>query len=412
MNKTLVHLLACFILSREKRKAFRNRMLPREEQPISLEFLSAKELETILSIPVQDEYDLSRAKAADKLVIFFEIAPYRMCGGQMSLFSYCKYSKQVLGDSAEVLMTTIPGKYTYSHNDRFENDIDICRWEQVRELLKGKKVCILHIPEVDLVNPENGEELVRKALLGEDFELLRSIDNLHINIVNQQIELMPSPEKYRWLYSLTDKVTTTVCNKTSATQKICDELGTPLQMLSVYYDLGNVKRVPLKKKEKLILLSPDVHNNDIAFKVKFMKKLNDELSDYKVFIINNLTLQKCMQLTAASAAVITFGEGFDGYLNNSPQVGTLSFAVYNDVFFPDEKWKEFPNIYDSFEQMYDNIVEDIKKFMDDEKLYLDTVENHENEVHKLYSLDEYIDNLTRFYAEKFDFYPEKSKENQ
>lgn len=409
MNKTLVNLLACFIPSRRKRRAFRNKML---NKVVSFEFLSERELETVVAVQVQNDYNFSRAKVAEKLVVFFEIAPYRMCGGQMSLFSYCKYSKQILGDSVEVLMTTIPGKYTYSHNKHFENDIDICRWEQVRELLKGKRECILHIPEVDLVNPENGEELVRTALLGEDFELLRSIEHLHINIVNQQIELMPSPEKYRWLFSLTDNVTTTVCNRTSATQKACDEIGTPLHMLSVHYDLGNTKRVPPKKKEKLILLSPDIPPEGLDYKIRFIQKLNQELPDYKIFVIRNLTLQDCMRLTAAAALVITFGEGFDGYLNNSPQVGTIAFAVYNDVFFPDPKWKEFPNIYDSYEQMYDNIVADIRKFMDDEELYAATVEAHENAVHELYKFDEYLDNLRRFYAGAIDFYPNKNKENR
>ena len=59
---------------------------------------------------------------------------------------------------------------------------------------------------------------------------------------------MPSPEKYRWLYSLTQNVTMTVCNKAAATQANCDKFGMPLHMLSVYYDLGNVKRVSLSKK--------------------------------------------------------------------------------------------------------------------------------------------------------------------
>lgn len=410
VKSTVLFILNFYFHSDEKSIAFVRRIL--NKKCLDPYFVNDKELETILSTAVQDDYDFSKAKVASKLVVFFEIAPYRMCGGQMSLFSYCKYSKQILGDSAEVLMTTIPGKYTYCHNNRFENDIDICRWEQVRELLKGKKECILHIPEADLVNPENGEELVRKALLDDDFDLLRSIENLQINIVNQQIELMPSPEKYRWLYSLTDKVTTTVCNKTSATQDICNDIGTPLHMLSVYYDLGNVKRVPVKKKEKLILLSPDVPAQGIHHKIKLIDKINKELPDYKLFIISNLTLQECMRLTAVSSAVITFGEGFDGYLNNSPQVGTLAFAVYNNVFFPDKKWKDFTNIYDSYDEMTENITGDITRLIKDEKLYNETVARHEKAVHELYVFDEYIENLKRFYAGSFDFRPNTSKENR
>ena len=375
-------------------------------------FISEQEIETIIATQVQNSYDLAAAKQADTLVVFFEIAPYRMCGGQMSLFSYCKYSKEILGDKAAVIMTTIPGKYTYSHNDCFENDIEICRWEQVKNLLKGKKKCILHIPEVDIINPETGEELVRKSLLDENFDLLRSIDDLHINIVNQQIKLMPSPAQYSWLYLLTPHVTMTVCNKAAATQDICNTFGMPLHMLSVYYDLGNVQRIPVPQKEKLILLSPDLPPKGIQFKLNLIKKLHKELPDYKIMIIQKLKLQDCMRLTAASAAVITFGEGFDGYLNNSPQVGTLAFAVYNDVFFPDKTWQDFPNIYRSYDELGKKIIDDIKRFMDDEKLYEKTVTEHETAVLNMYKFSEYLDNLKRFYANKLVFYPEKNQENK
>lgn len=410
LKSFILSILNLYFRSDEKSIAFVRKILKKES--LDHYFISAQEMETILAVQVQDSYDLSAAKAADTLVVFFEIAPYRMCGGQMSLFSYCKYSKEILGDRAEVIMTTIPGKYTYSHNDRFENDIEICRWEQVKKLLKGKKKCILHIPEVDIVIPETGEEILRKSLLDENFDLLRSIDDLHINIVNQQIKLMPAPKNYRWLYVLTPHITMTVCNKAAATQDICNDFGMPLHMLSVYYDLGNVKRVPIPKKAKLILLSPDLPPEGIRFKIDLIKKLHKELPDYKIMIIQNLKLQDCMRLTAVSAAVITFGEGFDGYLNNSPQVGTLAFAVYNDVFFPDKAWQNFPNIYRSYDELERRIVGDIKKFMGDEKLYDKTVTAHEAAVLDMYKFSEYLDNLRRFYANELDFHPEKKTESK
>ena len=413
--KKIIKPIALFFLnfyfhSDEKSMIFVRRILKKEN--LDHCFINSLELETILATQVQDSYDLSAAAKADTLVVFFDIVPYRMCGGQMSLFSYCKYTKEILGDRAAVIMTTIPGKYTYSHNDRFENDIDVYRWEQVQKIVKGKRKCILHIPEVDLVNPATGEELIRKALLDDSFDLLRSVKDLHINIVNQQIKLMPSPEKYRWLYSLTQNVTMTVCNKAAATQANCDKFGMPLHMLSVYYDLGNVKRVSLSKKSKLILLSPDLPPEGLTYKVNLIKKIYNELPGYKMLVIQNLKLQECMRLTAASTAVITFGEGFDGYLNNSPQVGTLAFAVYNDVFFPDRKWKDFPNIYRSYDELEKNIVNDIKKFANNVKLYNKTVASHEAAVLEMYKFDEYLDNLRRFYANDFDFYPQKKECNK
>lgn len=408
MIKTiLIFILNFYFHSDEKSLSF---LRARLKNKFWASVLTDRELETIISISIQDNYDLSRAYDAKKLVVFFEIAPYRMCGGQMSLFSYCKYSKEILATDAEVIMTTLPGLYTYNHNTNFENDIKICRWEQIVDLLVNKEECVLHIPEVNIVNPENGEELFKNSLSDIDLKLLQSINKLHINIVNQQIEIMPPVDKFQWLHEITDKLTMTVCNKAAATQKICDKFGLPLHMLSVYYDLGNVKRIPVPKKTKLILLSPDVPPDGLQSKTNFVKKINKELPDYKIFFIHNLTLQECMTLTAAAAAVISFGEGFDGYLNNSPQVGTMAFAVYNDTFFPDESWKNFPNVYLSYEEMYANVITDIKKYMNNANLYEETVAKHEKAVHDLYNFNAYLDNLKRFYEERFDFYPAKKLE--
>lgn len=374
----------------------------KDEKKLKLTFASPDDIETAVAIQIQNEYDFSRAKSAKKLVIFFEIAPYRMCGGQLSLFSYCKYSKQILGDNAEVLMSTIPGKHTYNHNNHFENEIEICRWEQIRELLKGKEEVILHIPEVDIVNPDNKKELFRSGLSREDFQLLRNIKQLHINIVNQQIELQPSSDKFSWFYALTDNVTMTVCNKTSSTQKCCNTVKMPLHLLPAYYDLANIKKVPLKEKRKLILLSPDCVC-PLRYKCNFIYKINRELPEYQVFIIRNMKFEDYLRLTAASAAVVTFGEGFDGYLNNSPMLGTLGFAVYNDTFFPDKKMKDFPNIYSSWDDIYINFNSDIIKFMNNENLYYNIVEKNKKIIHNIYNVDDYKKALWRFYNHDYDF---------
>ena len=83
----VLFILNLYFRSDEKSIAFVRKILKKEA--LDHCFISAQEMETILAIQVQDSYDLTAAKAADTLVVFFEIAPYRMCGGQMSLFSYC-----------------------------------------------------------------------------------------------------------------------------------------------------------------------------------------------------------------------------------------------------------------------------------------------------------------------------------
>lgn len=404
LKPIIVFFFNLYFHSDEKSIAFVRKILRKEN--IDRCFISPQELETILATQVQDEYDFSQAKAAKKLVVFFEITPYRICGGQMSIFSLCKYSKEILHDDTAVLMSTIPGKYTYSHNNFFENNIDVCRWEQIRELLKEKQHVILHIPEVDIIHPETGEEVMYNALR-DDFELLKSIPDLHINIMHQNIELMPPREKFSWLYSLTDNITITVGHKASATQQVCDDLAAPMHLWPAYYDLGKLKKIPLQKKEKLILLSADLQRTTLNSKIEFIKKINT--AGYRVFIILNLKFQDFMRLSAAATAVVTFGEGFDGYLNNPPQTGTLSFAVYNDEFFPSKKWKTLPNIYSSYDEMMEHFVDDIQEFTTNEALYTDTISTHVKWLDELYNKNEYINRLRLFYKKAYDFYPNLKK---
>ncbi len=369
---------------------------------------SKKEVETLLAKINQDEQDLSFIRRAKKLVIFFEIEPYRMCGGQMSLFSYCSFSKKSVDSETAVVMCTLPGEYTYFHNNNFENNENILRWEQVRNLLNGKEEVLLHIPEVDILVPETKEQLFKSRLKLEDALALSKLKNLHINIVDQQIELMPPREVFEWLFELTDKVTFTICNKASATQEICDKFQIPMHFLSVYYPLGSVKPIKLNKKKNLILLSPDAVCGE-KFKVNFIKKLNEKLPNYDLFIIRDVKFSDYIKLTAQAKAVLTFGEGFDGYFNNSPLVGTLAFSVFNREFFPSDSWKGKENVFASYKELKKEFLERFTRIISNESHYDEIVEMHRKEILQLYDLGEYEDNLRRFYEKKYDFYPNKER---
>ena len=404
MKKQFVNIAACFILSRKKRHAFRNKFFPK-----IIEVINEKKVKTYCAKVIQNAYDLSAAKAAKEAVVFIEIEPYRMCGGQMSLFSYCKYSKQVLGKDVPVLMTTMPGEYTYAHNDWFENDINICRWEQIMEILQNKEKVILHIPECDILNPETGEEMFKNRLTEEDKEVLKKIPDLQINIVNQQIEKMPDKSKFDFLFYLTKRVTQTVCHHKCATQEICNHYQIPLHFLSVWYDLGNKDPILLEQKEDLILISPDLPLNDLRLKVNIIRKIKNEFPNYEVSVIHGLSFKEYMAITSVAKAVITCGEGFDGYFNNSPQAGTMGYAVYNETFFPDRTWLNFPNVYASYDDLIAHICEDMKKDFSDKARYEDIVRKHTIEIEKLYKFDDFLDGLRRFYDNEFDFYPNKQE---
>lgn len=361
--------------------------------------------ETIKSMIMQNKINLDRYIQAKSIVVFIEILPYRMCGGQMSLFTLCKYSKEIFGENVPVVMTTMPGNSTYFHNDWFDNNIDILRWEQVRKIIRNKNKVILHIPEVCLFLPEVEKEFFCLQLKNKDYKIFKTINNIHINILNQNVELMPDSKYIDKLKSITTNITQSVAHSRYCTQEVADKWKLPVTLFSGFIEVPQVKRINLAKKERLILFSPDLPSQGLRFKEYFITKLVKKLPTYSVERIFKVKFKDYAKLTAKASFVISFGEGFDGYFNNSALLGTVGFSVYNEDFFPGPEWKNYPNVYTDFDEMLEKIVGDIKKLEKNEEEYYTIVKRHESELKKLYSKEKTIKKLKQFYNGMYDYYP-------
>ena len=103
--------------------------------------------------------------------------------------------------------------------------------------------------------------------------------------MNQNIELMPEPEKLKDLYKLTNNITQTIAHDRYATQEVCDKWQIPTHLFSVNIDLTKYKAYPFDEKEKIIVLSPDWNEH----KERIIEKLKKELPDWKLITVNNMT---------------------------------------------------------------------------------------------------------------------------
>lgn len=360
---------------------------------------SVKNKEVQASKIIQDLLDLSKLKAAKRLVVFLTPSECKLNGGIMSIFSLCTFSRKIPTVDFCTL-ATFPGKVTYVINDKFENGEKVLRFEQIVKNANNVQELILHIPEYYADDFYN-------ELKKEDIKFLKSIPNLHINILNQNIELMPEPEKLKDLYKLTSNITQTIAHDRYATQAVCNKWQIPTHLFSVNIDLSNYKSYPFENKEKTIVLSPDFNEN----RARIVEKLQKELPDWKLITVNNLTFAQYMDLISRAPFTITFGEGMDGYFCQPQPVNSIGFAVYNESFFPSENWKNFKNVYLSFDDMYNNIVCDIKKYIEDKELFNSVIEEFMAECAKYYQIPKFEDNLKRFYEGKYDFLT-KDKNNE
>ena len=411
IKKFLIKLICLPIFPRELRRNIRRTLysffnVTPPSQPLCVTIDNASRLfETYMSIPVQDEYDFSEVKKAKKLIVFVDADYIRTCGGVIAIFNYFKYLKEIVDEDTALLMTTPPGPYTYVHNSDFYNEVNLCRWEQTRELIKGKDDVLFMVTTGLIVQPHTKEEVLKNRLQPEDYDIFKTIKRIRINIIDGRIDFQPPKEKCAWLFDFAQSVTTTVVHPASCTQEICNSIGMPLHLLQGRFDLEYIKKIPLHKKQKLILLSPDLYNCTLDFKVKFIRKLNDELPEYPVCVPYGKKFDEYLRLVSVSSAMISFGEGYDAYFLNAQSLRTAGFAVYNDTFFPNENWKKYKNVYASYDDLYENFVKDFKEIVSSEENYNEFLSPVCREIERVYSLDDYKDALRRFYNECFDFYP-------
>lgn len=349
---------------------------------------------TLKSIKIQNSYNTSELEKADKLIVFFIPDREGVNGGVMSIFSLCRYSRQ-LNPSALTLLCTFPSSKTYNCNHLFLNNEKIWRFSQIIKFSQPKEM-IIHIPEY-LVSK------FMKRLSQKSIKWLRNVPSLHINIMNQNIMSMPPRDAWQNLFSLTSHITQTTAHDKYASQEICDRYGIPLHHFSCFIDSGQVKRYSFEEKEKIIVFSPDAEEAD--FKLHVRQEIEKGLPEYKIITVQNMTFTQYIDLVSKSFAVITFGEGMDDYFNRPPVLGSMGFAVYNEEFFPSQEWKKLKNIYHSYDDMQKYIVKDIKAYEENKASYYADIELHNRFLSQLYSFTSFKDNLKRFYQGKYDLYP-------
>lgn len=342
---------------------------------------------------VQDSLDMTGLQKSRKIILFLTPGRIKVNGGVMSIFSLCQASRTIMQDFF-CCIATYPNDFTYVINDKFYNNERILRFEQIVKNANKVEEMILHIPEYyagDFYNNLNKQ----------DIDFLTSVPNLQINILNQNIELMPSPEKLQDLYNLTKNITQTLAHNKYATQEVCNKWKIPTHLFSVNIDISKYKKFTFEEKEKVIALSPDYNEH----RKQIVEILKNELPDWEIVTINNLSFSQYMDLIGRSFFTITFGEGMDGYFNQPIYVGGLGMAVYNRNFFPDETWSELKNVYSSYAEMGKRICEDIKKLSSDKELYCKTIQKQLEKLNKIYTSGKYMSNIERFYKKEYDFMP-------
>ena len=344
---------------------------------------------------IQDNYDLTNLKNAKELVVFLTPGEMKMSGGVMSIFSLCETSRKLLPNST-CIISTFPNGITYAKNNEFPNDEIVYRFSQIEKNCKKLKKLIIHIPEFF------AHEFC-KSLSKKDTKFLKSIKDLQINIMNQNIELMLEPAKIKDLYKFSSNITQTIAHDRYATQEVCDKWQIPTHLFSALWDMSKYRKREFNEKEKIIVLSPDYHKD----KDKIVNKLKEKFNDWQFITVEKMKFAEYMNLISKALFIITFGEGFDGYFTQPSIVGSIGIAVYNNEFFPDNSWLNLSNVFENYEDMSENIVNFINDYSSNFQKYTELSVLNKKKHDEIYNFKQYEDNLRRFYEKKYDFLPQR-----
>ena len=315
-----------------------------------------------------------------------------MSGGSISIVSICEETQRLFDDNNEiaVILCTQNGDNSLLKYNNFNNNTLVYRFNQVHQFFNNLDEIIIHIPDYMA-------KLFKQSLSQKELFYLSKIPKVHINIMNQNIRLMPIPNEIETLKSITPLVTITTAHQQYCTQHYSNYFNVPVHKLSVWISPEQYVFKQKEDKENLLIYSPDPHPE----KENIIKKLG-EIKGLRLQMIENLTYTQFKETISRAKWALTFGEGLDGYILEPIFSGAIGFAVYNDEFFT-PKFQSLKTIYPNYDAMLGNIVNDIKVLDNNTANFNQYQHQQFNVCEELYSSKVYKQNIQKFYNHQFTF---------
>jgi hypothetical protein len=355
------------------------------------------------SSTLQDMSFPREVRYAERLIVVMVPEHDAMSGGIYSMFSIASHFRKIKRvHGYEVVIMTRPQEagLTYFRNTNFLNSENVYRFSMLQRCFNLKEL-YLHIPEYaarDFVD----------NLSKKDIIFLTKLDQLKINLLNQNIKLMPAPEELTDIRALSDKLTQSVAHHSYFSQEFADRYNLPTLLLPAYTDLSPYPSSSYEEKEKLIIYSPD----DAPHKKACLKKIKEKLPDFELIEIRDIPFDKFMDLATRCMFSITFGEGFDGYLAQPIHQGGLGFSAFEVKFFPSKDFLEYKNVFADADEMKEEIAERMLHFAQNPDEYKELNRQWIREYEKLYSHEDYCEKIQKLAMGEFEIFPLSAEEKQ
>ena len=327
------------------------------------------------------------------MLVVFLVPPIKLInGGVLSIYNLCAESRVALGNDATVVIATHPGFSTYGRNDLFDNDEEVFAFDSLPELYPHIGSILIHIPEyaVDIVF--HG--------LTKHRAYLESLDTVHLNILNQNIEVMADEHWTASLLTISPQVTQTTAFARYTDQALADRYSIPTHWMSVREDPRQFTRRAFHEKEDIVAVSYDPPPR----RSEFIEKVRKD-TPFRIVEIENMTYPEYKDLVSRAKFTVTFGEGMDGYFTESTHSGSIGVAVFNETFFPRENYLALDNVYPDYEALLTKATTDMLDINGDPERYASINKSTAELLAEDYREDEFTANVAAFYRGDYTYLP-------
>ena len=331
----------------------------------------------------------------ENLIVFIimggdKLGKEKISGGTISIVSICEESLKFKNiHHSEVMMCTMKDESLLTKHLLFDNNVDVFRFEQLYTYFKKVKRVIIHLPEFMV-----GDFIITIPPVFKSW--LKKMENVHINVLNQNIKLMPKKEVILQLKTLANKVTSTTAHQKYSTASQRDHYEIPIHKFSAWVAPEQYRFRTYGEKENLIIVSPDQH----AYRGKVLNLLHS-IKGLEVVVIQNMTYNQFKEIISRAKWSLTFGEGLDGYIVEPIFSGAIGFAVYNEEFFTPD-FAQLKTIYPSFDALIEKIEIDLQS-LDNEESYASYQQQQFDLCRHYYNYQQYKNNIAAFYREEYTF---------
>lgn len=339
--------------------------------------------------PAHTSY-LERTRRHDDVAIF--LVPFSRGGGIISIYELARTSRRIgLALGFDVRVAYQPGHFPRLQHPQGRGEV-VTSPEAVLDAYRNAQRVWVHVPEYAFVKHlgHYREQLSWLATSGVD---------VVVNILNQNITMMPTPEQVEAVCGdAAFRTTVTTAHHTYCRADLQVRYGMPWHHFSTWIDPRDYEfaRYRPDRADRMVL-SPDRS----AARDGVVGALAAGRPSTEITTVASMTYEDYLRLVYSSKWSLTFGEGLDGYFIEMGLSLGVPFAVYNDEFFT-EDFLELPTVFTSWDELTERLPIVVNELGRDHDRYRSVADEVATMLSRYYDLRDHVDRMARYYAGDYD----------